>query len=96
MGTLNLLPEITPIFAPDHNRLDFIWSLRLSDRFEVIKLPQTVGLAPKLNYPNCRFSPKIKLRQTVGLAPKFTNLKIFKWVVSPHFVSFSQKLHFLV
>ena len=48
MGTSNLMPEITPIFAPDHNRLDFIWSLGLSDRFGVIKLPQTAGLAPKL------------------------------------------------
>ena len=48
MGNSNLMPEITPIFAPDHNRLDFIWSLGLSDRFGVIKLPQTAGLAPKL------------------------------------------------
>ena len=47
MGTSNLMPKITPIFAPDHNRLDFIWSLGLSGRFGVIKLRQTVG--PKID-----------------------------------------------
>jgi len=40
MGNSNLMPEITPIFAPDHNRLDFIRSLGLSDRFGIRNYPK--------------------------------------------------------
>ena len=69
MGTSNLMPEITRIFAPDYNRLDFIWSLELSDRFGVIKLPQTARLAPKLT--NLKILTQVVSTHIVVYSPKF-------------------------